>query len=99
MKAVGEDFIEMEMTDQKNHTITRKITWENPIFISDVTESGTLTASLHFPKNAHGYEIVTDAPQIAKACPYSEEFGKSEIARETIFSGRNRMDVQIKLLG
>ncbi len=99
VKAVGKDFIEMEMTDQKRNVLTRKITWNDCITVSDFTENGPIKAYLHLFQNFDDCEIRSDGSKAPDECIYADEFGKSEIITQFQFIARNRRDIQIKLKG
>ena len=99
VKTVGEDFIEMEMTDKKRNVLTRKIVWDDGITISDFASNRTIEAYLHFFENSEDCEIISDGSKTTEKCIYSEEFGKSETISQLHFFGKNKIDVQIKLKG
>lgn len=99
VKAVGDDFIEMEMIDQQGNFITRNITWKDCITVSDFAESRTIEVYLHFFENFDDCEIISDGLKLTDKCIYANEFGKRETISQLHFSAKNRIDVQIKLKG
>ncbi len=96
VKAIGEDFIEMEMTDQKRNSITRKITWKDYITISDFAENGTVKTYFHVFENSDDCEVISGGLKETDKCIYAEEFGKSEMISQLRLSAKNRIDVLIK---
>ena len=93
MKAVGDDFIEMEMIDQKGNSITRKITWKDCITVSDFAESRTIKAYLHFFEDSDDCEFISDGLKMTDKCIYANEFGKRETISRLCFSAKNRIKV------
>ena len=93
VKAVGDDFIEMEMIDQKGNSITRKITWKDCITVSDFAESRTIKAYLHFFEDSDDCEFISDGLKMTDKCIYANEFGKRETISRLCFSAKNRIKV------
>ena len=89
----------MEMIDQKGNVLTRKITWNDGITVSNFADNRTIEAYLHFFENSDDCEIMPDGSKTTEKCIYSEEFGKSETISQLHFFGKNKIDVQIKLKG
>ena len=99
VKAVGKDFVEMEMTDQKGNALTRKITWKGCITVSDSAETEIIQSYLHFFEKSDDCEIITNGSELIEKCVYSDEFGRSETISQIRFSAKNQIDIQIKLQG
>ena len=99
VKEADDDFIEMEMTDQKGNSITRKITWKDCITISDFAENKTIKAYFHFFEDFDECEIISDGLKKTDKCIYAYEFGKCETIFRLYLSEKNRIDVKIKLKG
>ncbi len=85
-KVVGEDFIEMEMTDQDGQTVRRKITLSaDRLQITDESAGNSLRAYVHFSPKC-GFGDASDAwPVLGDECSqnkqdYAEEYGiKKEV--------------------
>ena len=99
MKAVGEDYIEMKMTDQKGNSITRKITWKDCITCSVFARNETVKAYLHFFENSENCDIIYDESKETDKCIYADEFGKIETISQLQLSAKNNIDIQIILKG
>ena len=99
VKSVDDDSIEMEMIDQKESSITRKITWKDCITISDFAENKTIKAYFHFFDDFDDCEIISDGSNLTDKCIYANEFGKCETISQLCLSEKNRINVKIRLKG
>ena len=97
VKSIGMDFIEMEMTDQKGATVTRRITLTNNyIFVSDSSYNGIVSSYIHLLKSS-AHNMVSVGVREEKKQFYAEEFGKREIVTTLKLSGKGQINIKVKL--
>lgn len=97
VKAVGDDFIEMEMIDQKGATATRRIAITNDnILISDLLSNKVSSSYIHLLK-PNACRIVSDSVRNEKEQLYAEEFGKYGIVTTLKLSGRGTININVNL--
>lgn len=96
VKEVDPYTIEMEMTDQNNVVLTRKIVLRSGLTIFDSSDGEELTSFLHI-SDQDACEILSEGRMQTEKQVYAEEFGKMSSVTALRFDQRNRKCIKIRL--
>lgn len=96
VKTVGEDFIEMEMIDQKRKKVNRTIKiGSNSLSVSDIAENELIASYLHVLIEDYQNKIESNQFSGAKEDWYAEDFGRKTKTSVCDFCSKSKIAIKI----